>query len=148
MRSALMVLAVGMGLASCGGDDFTGPDNTSIYGTYELYSIGGQALPCCQRLRVDNEQGLYMEVEIESGTWTLNRDDTWSATTTIHTTILAFSGAQLDEETETIPKSGTYIRTETELLFTASEGTTYSGSLSGPALTVMLADDSPAVYRK
>jgi hypothetical protein len=88
-----------------------------------------------------------MEVEIESGTWTLNRDDTWSATTTIHTTILAFSGAQLDEETETIRKSGTYIRTETELLFTASEGT-YSGSLSGSALTVMLADDSPAVYRK
>jgi len=148
MRSAFIALAVGMVLASCGGDDLTGPSSESIHGAYELYSIGGQALPCCQRLRVDNQQGLYIEAEIESGTWTLNRDDTWSGTTTVHTTSFAFSGAQLDEETETIPKSGTYVRTGTELLFTASEGTIFSGSLSGRVLTVMLAEDLPAVYRK
>lgn len=149
MRWVLTAIAATVLLASCGEDDPVGPTGPSIYGTYELQSIGGRSLPCCESMRVDGEQGVYIVREIESGAWNLTEDDTWSATWTVHTRFLSLGGSQFDEATDTVPfGGGSYVKSEADLLFTSSDGNTYSGWVSGPVLTVMLEDDLPVVYRK
>ena len=91
----------------------------------------------------------YVERELEGGSWSLNDDDTWSATWTVHISVYGALGAKVAEETFADPfGTGTYVRTDNELLFTSSSGQSYSGSVSGPELTVILDGGVPAVYRK
>ena len=147
MRRLLAVILTGVTLASCGGDDSTGLDGTSITGTYELQSVGGEPLPCCHSL--SHTPDGFQEMEIEGGTWSLNDDDTWSASFVVHTRILDLAGALVEEASEAIPfGTGSFVDTDGDLLFTTGDGTTYRGSISGRTLTVMLFQDVPAVYRK
>lgn len=148
MRRFLLALMTGVTLASCGGDDPTGLNGSSIYGTYQLQTIGGESLPCCRSANMSRDG--YVETEIEGGTWSLRDDDSWSATWEVHTTIFdPVVGSQVEDVTTTFPfGTGSYAKTNNDLLFTRSDGLTYNGSVAGPVLTVIVDENLPVVYRK
>ena len=133
---AFLALLLPLTTTACGGDDDpTGPSD-SIYGTYALETVQGQALPAII-LQVGNDL-----LEATAGSARLNSDNTWSASITLR---LTEAGVVT---TSTEGSSGTFtINNNTLQLTDPSDGSVVTGSVSGNVLTV-IEDNVSFVFRK
>lgn len=123
------VLLVALLLSACG-DSPTGPDR-SVVGTYQLATINASALPAD-----------IFGVEILSGSLSLKRDNTFSATSTSR--YEDFETGEMITETET--GTGTYTHDGTIIRFT-EDGETIEATYDGRSITIN-AGIVVAVYRR
>lgn len=115
-------------------DSGTGPDN-SVHGTYTLDTVNGNKVPFAI-VQIGNDK-----LEIMSGSVTINADGTFSGRTTLRTT--EEGRTTTEEESFT----GTYTNTNNSFTFRTSDGDTYSGSVTGGSLTLIV-EGFTLVYRK
>ncbi|HET9777185.1 MAG TPA: lipocalin family protein [Gemmatimonadaceae bacterium] len=127
MRKALAVaVAVGtFGLAACGGGagDSLGPG--SLAGTYNLQTVNGKAPPA-----VLVEDGSY-KLEVLSGTYTLNADNSYSATASFRETENGVVTPSSESET------GSYSVHGSAVTFTDSDGFQLDATISGSTMTIV-----------
>ena len=128
MRKALAatLTVATFALAACGGGgDAIGP--STIAGTYTLQTVNGNALPA-----VLLEDAGY-KLEVLSGSYTLNGDNSYSATASFRET----ENAVVTPSTES--ESGTYVVRGSSVTFTDSDGFQTGGTISGTNLTLAAA---------
>jgi hypothetical protein len=141
-RHLASVLAIAVGVA-CG--DATGP--ATVAGTYTLQTVGGSALPLhlaiWSAMGTVNGEDVIIDntLELTSGTLRFDRDATFAATHVYRTTGISYSldtGEPVDTAVTTDPvtDSGTFTVTGTSVQMTFSDGTAYTGSLSGDLFTI------------
>lgn len=123
--------------AAC--SDSTGPE-ASVTGTYTLRSINGANVPV-----VVYQEGTYRE-EVQSGSITINSNNTFSATHTIR----FVDGT--DSMTATQTCTGTYSRNGSSMTLdeavTADCGGIYNATMVGSSITVAYDATVQAVYSK
>lgn len=135
LRAALVPAVMLLALAGCDSDS-TGPDANAHVGTYTLVTVNGSPLPFVV------VQVLNDKIEVTKGSVTLNADGTYSDRVTLRAT----EGGSTTTEEEA--STGTYAMNGTSVSFIeTSSGETYSGSLSGDDLTVIV-EGFTAVYNK
>lgn len=123
-------------LAACD-DDSTGPD-TSHVGTYELQSVGGEAVPAS----FEDEGGIFTVLDgsitlAAGGTFSFEAESEWT------------EGGVTTPETHAL--SGTYTRNGNNITFVHAGGADsgfQTATLSGDVLTTQGGDDEALVFEK
>lgn len=136
MRRTLAVLAVTtLALTACAGGagDSVGPG--SLAGTYSLQTVNGKSPPV-----VIIEDAGY-RLEVLSGTYTLNVDDSYSATASFRETEDGVVTPSSESET------GHYSVHGSSVTFTDSDGFEIDATISGSTLT-LVADGLTARYSR
>lgn len=110
-------------LAGCGSDGSTAPTQASIAGTWNLSTINGSPLPYVL-------QASGPKIEILSDKIVASANGTFTESTVVRLT----DGATVS--TTTIPDAGTYTLNGTAAVFTFTDGSTGTGTVSGTTFTV------------
>jgi hypothetical protein len=127
-----IVLSLGMMGCDSSGDSNSEPNYS---GNYILKTIDGETVPVVF-IQIGSDK-----VEITGGNHRLNSDMTFSASFTLKVTESGVS------TTETGSMTGTYSNNNSAFLFTYSDNTTDSGSISGDNLTI-ISDGVSFVFKK
>jgi ABC-type Fe3+-hydroxamate transport system substrate-binding protein len=110
-------------LAGCGSDGSTAPTQASLAGTWSLSTINGSPLPFVL-------QASGPKIEIMSDEFTVAANGTFTESTVARVT----DGTTVS--TITIPDNGTYTLNGTAAVFTFSDGSSGTGTVSGNTFTV------------
>ena len=110
-------------LAGCGSDSSTGPTQASLAGTWNLSTINGSPLPFVI-------QASSPKIELLSDQIVVSANATFSQSTVARVT----DGSTVS--TTTIADNGTYTLNGTAAVFTFSDGSTGTGTVSGNTFTV------------
>jgi hypothetical protein len=110
-------------LAGCGSDGSTAPTQASLAGSWSLSTINGSPLPFVL-------QASGPKIEIMSDEFTVSADGTFTESTVARVT----DGTTVS--TITIPDNGTYTLNGTAAVFTFSDGSSGTGTVSGNTFTV------------
>ncbi|MDA1028496.1 MAG: hypothetical protein O3B41_05525 [Bacteroidetes bacterium] len=136
LQRSLLALAIvfALGILGCdsSGDSNSEPDYS---GNYILKSVDGESVPVVV-FQIGSDK-----VEVTGGSYRLNSDKTISQSLTFKVTE---SGVVT---TETASRAGTYSNNNSAFLFTYSDNTTDSGSISGDNLTI-ISDGVSFVFKK
>jgi hypothetical protein len=122
--------------SACGGDDSTGPGETTIVGSYTLQTINGNTMPW-RFLVVGNDWA-----EITGGTGNINNGGTFSVTYNYR----VMEAGQTSTFSET--STGTYVRNGNAISFTASDGSRANGTITGTQISITDEDGFVYVFRR
>lgn len=121
-------------LAGCGSDSSTAPTLSSLAGTWNLSTVNGSPLPFVVQASSPKIELLSDQIVVSAnGTFTESTVARFTDGTTVSTT--------------TIPDAGTYTLNGTAAVFTFSDGSSGTATVSGNTFTVASGGYSQ-VYRK
>lgn len=122
MKVRVLVFSLLATLAACGAADSTGPSGPDVTGVWNMRTVNGIALPAAM-----NPNGT--PIIVSNDVLTVDSDGTYADNTVYQ----SYSGGIYRGATQL--ETGRWSLSKGTMTFTASDGTTYTGAVSGATLT-------------